>query len=161
MENSYKEEILESSSIGVYKLPGEPAVLINGLPPMPLADSSLIGSAVNDAKPAKFTGFGEWLVGRQVRKLFGKQYFTGEVTQYDEEMGWYKVAYEDGDTEDLEWHELEKVLIPLDINIPIKSMMTKIAKKQKSVQQSAKRKVRTGKNVVSSVKGKENESNTH
>ena len=48
-------------------------------------------------------GYG--LVGREVLKLFGGQYYAGKVTEFHEEMGWYRVvAYEDGDSEDVEWH---------------------------------------------------------
>ncbi|KAJ8533962.1 hypothetical protein K7X08_007286 [Anisodus acutangulus] len=50
-----------------------------------------------------------------------------------------KVKYEDGDVEDLEWHELEQVLRPLDITIPLKTLATKIIKrKQRSIQKSGK-----------------------
>ena len=36
-------------------------------------------------------------------------------------MGWYRWVYEDVDFEDLEWNELEEVLRPLDIIVPLQS----------------------------------------
>ena len=82
-------------------------------------------------------GYG--LVGREVLKLFGGQYYAGKVAKYDEEMCWYRVVYEDGDSEDLEWNELEEVLRPLDIMVPLKSISAKIIRRQqKSVQKPAK-----------------------
>ncbi|OAY83935.1 Dirigent protein 17 [Ananas comosus] len=40
--------------------------------------------------------------GRQVRKLFGDRYYSGKVVEYDDEMNWYRIVYEDGDLEDLD-----------------------------------------------------------
>ncbi|KAF3320354.1 Dirigent protein 17 [Carex littledalei] len=62
--------------------------------------------------------FGECLEGRKVSKLFGDAYYSGKVAQYNAEANWYRVEYEDGDCEDLYWHELEDVLVPLD-NTPL------------------------------------------
>eukprot|EP00252_Welwitschia_mirabilis_P020889 TRINITY_DN5218_c0_g1_i1.p1 TRINITY_DN5218_c0_g1~~TRINITY_DN5218_c0_g1_i1.p1 ORF type:complete len:1369 (-),score=370.83 TRINITY_DN5218_c0_g1_i1:203-4309(-) len=56
---------------------------------------------------------GNSLVGRTVRKKFGRKHYSGSVVSFDEENSWYKVTYEDGDEEDLEWEELKPVLLPL------------------------------------------------
>ncbi|WMV36954.1 hypothetical protein MTR67_030339 [Solanum verrucosum] len=73
-------------------------------------------------------GFGQWFEGREVHKLFGGKYYNGKVTKFDEKTDWFRVKYEDVDNEDLEWHELEEVLQPLDTNIPLKDVVTKIIK---------------------------------
>ncbi|XP_060176871.1 dirigent protein 17-like [Lycium barbarum] len=141
MDFSGKESDVESSlSPGVFELPGEPAVVINGLPPISSnADTFLPCPTVTDAELHKKAGFGQWLEGREVRKLFGNQYYYGKVTEFDSEVGWFRVKYEDGDVEDLEWHELERVLRPLDITIPLKTLAAKIVKrKQRSIQKSFK-----------------------
>ncbi|XP_027176192.1 dirigent protein 17-like [Coffea eugenioides] len=140
MDNTCKVEELEMPVTGIFQLPGEPAIVINGLPPMGPRDSApSTSNVVSDAKQHENPGFGEWLVGREVLKLFGGQYYAGKVAKYDEEMGWYRVVYEDGDSEDLEWNELEEVLRPLDIMVPLKSISAKIIRRQqKSVQKPAK-----------------------
>ncbi|XP_057971826.1 dirigent protein 17-like isoform X2 [Malania oleifera] len=130
MERTCKEEQLESSSTGVFELLGEPAVVINGVPSASPGDFSIVPcETTNDAKSCRDTDFGEWLEGREVRKLFGKQFYTGVVTKFDKETGWYRVVYEDGDFEDLEWHELEEVLLSLDINVPLKTLALKMIKR--------------------------------
>ncbi|KAK4345704.1 hypothetical protein RND71_035880 [Anisodus tanguticus] len=142
MDFSCKEsDVEESLAPGVFELPGERAVVINGLPPVSSsADTLFPFPTVTDAAEShKNAGFGQWLEGREVRKLFGDQYYFGKVTEFDGEVGWFRVKYEDGDVEDLEWHELEQVLRPLDITIPLKTLATKIIKrKQRSIQKSGK-----------------------
>ncbi|KAH9305156.1 hypothetical protein KI387_009560, partial [Taxus chinensis] len=54
---------------------------------------------------------GEEFVGQKVRKRFGKKNYIGKVVGFDQETFWYKVKYEDGDEEDLEWEELEPILL--------------------------------------------------
>ncbi|KDP29044.1 hypothetical protein JCGZ_16433 [Jatropha curcas] len=145
MENTIKGPVSESLETGVFELPGEPAIVINGVPDISPSDGSLIPSSTasdaeqqrNTSLDAEFLGntnFGEWLEGREVQKLFGDQYFTGAVTQFDKETGWYRVVYEDGDFEDLEWHELEAVLVPLDITVPLKSLALKVIKKSQKTE---------------------------
>ena len=46
------------------------------------------------------------LVGAAVRKRFGGVYFTGRVDKYDTELGWYHVAFDDGDEEEFSAEEL-------------------------------------------------------
>lgn len=138
------ERNLESLSASIYELPGEPAVVINGVPDISVEDRKIIqGISQGDGVPMngklcnsgsasgkpKSTGFGEWLEGREVRKLFGQRYYSGTVAKFDKETGWYRVVYEDGDFEDLEWHELQDVLQPLDITTPLKSLALKIVRK--------------------------------
>ena len=50
------------------------------------------------------------LVGLPVLKVFAEGLFRGKVTNYDEKYGYYKVVYEDGDVEELEWLELRSIL---------------------------------------------------
>ncbi|KAJ9184231.1 hypothetical protein P3X46_003978 [Hevea brasiliensis] len=145
MDNTSKKPESESLPTGVFELLGEPAIFINGLPEICPDDSSVVlSSTVSDAESQRNTSlaaeflenavFGEWLEGREVQKLFGGQYYTGTVAQFDKETGWYRVVYEDGDFEDLDWHELEDVLLPLDITVPLKSLALKIIKKgQKTI----------------------------
>ncbi|KAM5559964.1 dirigent protein 17-like [Rosa sericea] len=141
-ENTNKEQEVEpssSSTASVYEIPGEPAVVIDGMLVVPPSNGSLVLSdAVNDAASLGNTRFGVWLVGREVRKLFGEQYYSGTVTEFDEESGWWRVVYEDGDLEDLEWNELEEVLQPLDIMVPLKSLALKTLKKTKKPVQKSK-----------------------
>ncbi|XP_057821905.1 uncharacterized protein LOC131034429 isoform X2 [Cryptomeria japonica] len=54
---------------------------------------------------------GEGVVGQKVRKRFGKKNYSGQVVAFDQETLWYKVTYEDGDEEDLEWEEVEAILL--------------------------------------------------
>ncbi|KAH9330690.1 hypothetical protein KI387_002798, partial [Taxus chinensis] len=51
---------------------------------------------------------GTILVGRKVEKDFGGKLYRGEVIGY---KMFYKVKYEDGDSEDLTWKELESILL--------------------------------------------------
>ncbi|OMP03611.1 hypothetical protein COLO4_10307 [Corchorus olitorius] len=117
---------------GVYELQGEPAVVINGVPKLNPDCNTLVPSNVEmgDAESKKKDeGCGDWLEGREVQKLFGEMYYRGSVIQFDKETGWYRVEYEDGDFEDLDWNELEEVLVPVDITIPLKSVAMKVLKK--------------------------------
>ncbi|RWW62380.1 hypothetical protein BHE74_00030494 [Ensete ventricosum] len=116
----------------VFEVIGEPAIVIDGVPPM------LPGSSVPVCKDITGVGsindpcFGEWLEGRKIRKLFGEQYYSGTVVKFDTEVNWYRVIYEDGDSEDLEWHELEEVLLPLDISIPLTTLAFQMCKLKQS-----------------------------
>ncbi|OVA09958.1 Tudor domain [Macleaya cordata] len=130
METTCKELELGASSTSVYEIPGEPAIVINGMPNVVPSESSVpYFDTASDGELKRNVGFGEWLEGREVRKLFGEQFYSGTVTKYDRETGWYRVVYEDGDSEDLEWNELEEILLPLDIAIPLNALALKILKK--------------------------------
>ncbi|CAA0836453.1 Dirigent protein 17 [Striga hermonthica] len=160
MEAKENGEFTEPSPAGIFKVPGEPAIVINELPPLSSSETDLVVPCdVDDVHPQRFAGFGEWVEGREVRKLFGTNHFNGTVTLFDGETGWYRVVYEDGDFEDLEWEELSEILVPLDVNLPLKTLAMKIVKKrQKSVQKPGKSKV-VGRNNGSfgeKGKGKEN-----
>ncbi|XP_068653317.1 uncharacterized protein [Aristolochia californica] len=124
----------------VYELQGEPAVVINGVPAL---NADLNESAANndldincDPHLKNNHGFGKALEGRGIRKLFSDQYYFGKVAEFDEETNWYKVVYEDGDFEDLEWHELEEVLLPLDVSISLKQVAMSNYKYDKSIFES-------------------------
>lgn len=133
MEINCQEQDSESLSTGVFEIPGEPAIVINGVPNVPPCDGTLVlcdtANATSGKGSQRDTGFGRWLEGREVRKQFGEQIYPGTVTKFDKESGWYRVVYEDGDFEDLDWNELEAVLLPLDITIPVKALALKIIKK--------------------------------
>ncbi|XP_062167175.1 dirigent protein 17-like [Alnus glutinosa] len=145
MENTGTEQELGSSSTEVFKLPGEPAILINGVPDISPCDSTpVLCNTVNDAELSGNTVFGEWLEGRTVLKLFGEHYYSGMVAEFDKDAGWYRVVYDDGDFEDLDWHELEEVLLPLDITVPLRSLALKTIRKNKKLVN------RSGKNVPQS-----------
>lgn len=146
------------STTGVFQLPGEPAIVINGLPPRSSQDDPVPCHIGSDSGPCKgkATGFGEWMVGREVLKLFGEQFYPGKVTEFDKEMGWYRVVYADGDSEDLDWHELQEVLQPLDITVPLKTIAAKVIRKnQKSIQRSKKTVARIANPGKENGKGKE------
>ncbi|KAJ4850920.1 hypothetical protein Tsubulata_030327 [Turnera subulata] len=140
MEN--KRIVLESESLptGVFELPGEPAIVINGVPDATVCDGSIVPSCFpSDTVVGDLgsTGLGEWLEGREVRKRFGDNYYTGTVVQFDKGSGWYRVVYEDGDFEDHYWPELEEVLLPLEMTVPLKSLALKTFKKsQKTTHKS-------------------------
>ncbi|KAL3628587.1 hypothetical protein CASFOL_027633 [Castilleja foliolosa] len=137
-------DFIDSSSPKIFKIPNEPAIVINELPPLSSPEPNLVPCAISVVPPENFAGFGEWLEGREVRKLFEDQQFDGKVTQFDEEMGWYRVVYEDGDFEDLEWHELMDVLVPLDVDIPLKTLATNVIKKKKRKFDQKTEKVKAG-----------------
>ncbi|KAH0652472.1 hypothetical protein KY289_030150 [Solanum tuberosum] len=132
MDFSGKEnDVEECLSHAVFEIPGEPAVVINGLPPISSnVDTFLPCPVVTDTESHKNIGFGQLFEGRQVCKLFGDKSYNGIVTKFDEETSWFRVKYEDRDEKDLEWHELEEVLQPLDINVPLEKVVTKIIKKK-------------------------------
>ncbi|CAD5326144.1 unnamed protein product [Arabidopsis thaliana] len=107
---SIKQEA-QSHPPGIFEIPGEPAVVINGVPDEPQTDCMI---AKDEPISSVTVGSGEWLEGREVRKFFLGRYYSGTVTKFDKQSGWYRVEYEDGDSEDLDWSELEEVLLPLD-----------------------------------------------
>lgn len=120
MEGSHGKQELEVASL--IKVTREPAIIINGIPelrPDCTSDSQPEVNAESQVDPR----FGEWLEGRKVKKLFGDTYYIGKVVKYDSESNWYNILYDDGDQEDLEWCELEKVLLPLDVTIPLKTIV--------------------------------------
>lgn len=144
MENTSKELVTDSSSTIIFEIPGEPAIVINGVPDnVPDSDATLaLKKSVVSAEDNVIKGFGEWLEGREVKKLFGEQYYSGTVIEYDKETGWYRVVYEDGDIEDLDWHELQEVLLPLDILVPLKTIALR------TLRHSKKQVPRSGGSVV-------------
>ncbi|BAD73394.1 unknown protein [Oryza sativa Japonica Group] len=115
----------ESKTASVIKVAREPAVIINGVPDLPpdVASESQ-PEPRNAAEPPVDHRFGEFLEGRKVRKPFGDKHFVGKVDKYDSESNWYSVVYQDGDQEDLEWKEVEEIMLPLDITIPLKTLIS-------------------------------------
>ncbi|TVU36729.1 hypothetical protein EJB05_18674 [Eragrostis curvula] len=122
MEGAHGKPEPETES--VIKVAREPAIIINGVPGLPPDCTSDSQPEVkSNAESQVDPRFGEWLEGRKVRKLFGDTYYVGKVIKYDSESNWYSILYDDGDQEDLEWCELEEVLLPLDITIPLKTLV--------------------------------------
>ncbi|XP_052152028.1 uncharacterized protein LOC127770374 [Oryza glaberrima] len=115
----------ESKTASVIKVAREPAIIINGVPDLPpdVASESQPEPS-NAAEPPVDHRFGEFLEGRKVRKPFGDKHFVGKVDKYDSESNWYSVVYQDGDQEDLEWKEVEEIMLPLDITIPLKTLIS-------------------------------------
>ena len=54
------------------------------------------------------------LVGKQVRKKFGKDYFKGDVVSYDSENDNYRVVFEDSDYGDYDQKEIERIIVEYD-----------------------------------------------
>jgi len=45
--------------------------------------------------------FGKWFLGRDIKILYMRSYFTGKVINHAKDFGWYIIRYEDGETEEL------------------------------------------------------------
>lgn len=138
----------ESKAASVIKVAKEPAIIINGVPDLP--PDCTAGSqpeVKNDAESQVDPRFGQWLEGRKVKKLFGDTYYVGKVAKYDSESNWYNIIYDDGDQEDLEWSELEAVLLPLDITVPLETLVIDKYKLQQSVPDHSRPKVGRPKKV--------------
>ena len=58
------------------------------------------------------------LLGRRVEKLFGGKSFSGLVDSYDEKKKWFRVKYDDDDTEEYTRKELEPLLLELPASEP-------------------------------------------
>ncbi|XP_045799095.1 dirigent protein 17-like isoform X2 [Trifolium pratense] len=131
------------SATGVYEIPGEPAVVINGVPEIVTGSGNGSGTdpsidALNIHETRENMGLGEWFVGRDVQKSFMGRYYSGKVTMYDKQNGWYHVVYEDGDNEDLDWPELKEVLRPLDVKIDLKTLAQKVIRKNIDIKYKAR-----------------------
>jgi hypothetical protein len=73
------------------------------------------------------------LVGRRIKKNFGlnKGTHQGTVVSLDEEHGWFKVKYDDNDSEEMTADELFAVLLPIDaLDSKIGPAATKAAKRE-------------------------------
>ncbi|MED6182896.1 Dirigent protein 17 [Stylosanthes scabra] len=143
MEEKGNEKGSNVLATGVFEIPGEPAIVINGVPAIILSDKTdsvnddASGGTVEEAHTP--LDLGEWFEGREVRKWFMGRYYSGTVVEFDKQTGWYRVLYEDGDSEDLEWHELEEVLVPLDVTMTLKALALRVVKKgKKNAQKSGK-----------------------
>ncbi|OEL24991.1 Dirigent protein 17 [Dichanthelium oligosanthes] len=142
----------ESEAASVIKVTREPAIIINGVPDLPPDCSAGSQPEVkNDTESQVDPHFGEWLEGRKVRKLFGDTYYVGKVAKYDSESNWYNIIYDDGDQEDLEWCELEEVLLPLDITVPLRTLVIDKCKLQGSVPDYSRPKVGRPKKIYATM----------
>ncbi|CAO2166934.1 unnamed protein product [Urochloa humidicola] len=143
----------EAEAASVIKVAREPAIIINGVPDLPPDRTGSEPEVKNDAESQVDPRFGEWLEGRKVRKLFGDTHYVGKVAKYDSESNWYNIIYNDGDQEDLEWSELEAVLLPLDITVPLRTLGIDKFKNQGSVPDYSKPKVGRPKKVYGTMDG--------
>ncbi|XP_020212664.1 dirigent protein 17 [Cajanus cajan] len=138
MEDKGIKQESNASAAGIHELPGEPAIVINGVPDIIPSDCTVAPhNASCKVETHVPSGLGEWFEGREVRKWFMGRYYSGIVTEFDKDSGWYRVHYEDGDSEDLDWHELEEVLLPLDVTISLKALTQKIVRNGKKSVKSA------------------------
>ena len=120
----------EFNSQPVFEVIGEPAVVINGMPNATRGFTPTILDTMDNPVPGNDPCFGKLLVGRKVQKFFGDRYYSEKVEKYDKGTNWYRVVYEDGDFEDLEWCQLEDVLVPLDISIPLMTLAMRMCKSE-------------------------------
>lgn len=131
MESGGSQQESNTSATTVFELPGEPAIVINGVPDIIPSNSTLaLCNTSSTVEAPVHSSLGEWLEGREVLKLFMGRYYNGLVMQYDKQTGWFRVHYEDGDSEDLDWQELEEILLPLDVAIPLKSLAQRIVSRK-------------------------------
>ncbi|QCE08850.1 hypothetical protein DEO72_LG10g68 [Vigna unguiculata] len=132
MEDKGIKQESNTSAAGVYEVPGEPAIVIDGVPDIIPSDCSIVlRDAPSKVETNVASGLGEWFEGREVRKWFMGRYYSGRVTDYDKDSRWYRVHYEDGDSEDLDWQELEEVLLPLDVTVPLNSLAEEVVRRGK------------------------------
>jgi len=58
------------------------------------------------------SNFGEWFLGREIQiRLCMGSILSGRVIDYADDVGWFIVRYEDGDTEELYWKELLEIIL--------------------------------------------------
>ncbi|KAK6778095.1 hypothetical protein RDI58_024813 [Solanum bulbocastanum] len=141
MDFPFNDDMEESLVPGVFEILGEPAIVINGLPPVSSSVDTFspLPTVTDAAEESLNIVIGPWFEGREVHKLFGNKYYYGEITKFNGEVGRFKVKYENGDVEELEWNELDQVLQPLNLNIPLATISTEsIRRKQRSIQKSGK-----------------------
>ncbi|KAG4916285.1 hypothetical protein JHK87_053842 [Glycine soja] len=134
MEDKGIKQESNASAAGVCEVPGEPAIVINGVPDIIPSDCTVAPTPHKSSGKVEMhapSGLGEWFEGREVQKWFMGRYYSGAVTDFDKGSGWYRVHYEDGDSEDLDWPELEEVLLPLDVTVPLKALAQRIVRKDK------------------------------
>ncbi|KAH0722751.1 hypothetical protein KY290_005399 [Solanum tuberosum] len=141
MDFPFNDDKEESLVPGVFEIPGKPVVAINGLPPVSSSVDTFspLPTVTDAAEESLNTVIGPWFEGREVRKLFGNQYYYREITEFDGKVGRFKVKYENGNVEELEWNELDQVLHPLNLNIPLATISIEyIRRKQRSIQKLGK-----------------------
>ncbi|XP_020528981.1 uncharacterized protein LOC18443927 isoform X2 [Amborella trichopoda] len=101
-------------------------------------------------KSFRFYGDGDLLVGRKVSKKFGGATFMGKVLSFDSIYDWYK--YEDGDEEDLEWSELEPIMVKSTKSRNRRSLFSLTRAKRASSSDSEASQSTNGINGISSEK---------
>ncbi|XP_024533525.1 uncharacterized protein LOC9637453 isoform X1 [Selaginella moellendorffii] len=72
------------------------------------------------------------LIGRETRKVFKGRNYIGKVIEFDPEAKFYKVVYEDGDSEELEWKELKATLVSNDGKLLVSNGHVETESKQSS-----------------------------
>lgn len=148
----------DAFATGIYEIPGETAVVINGAPVVPDGSGAVPSRDVSSVIETHGNlDLGDWFVGRDVQNLFRERYYSGKVINYDKESGWYKVQYEDGDLEDLDWPELKEVLRPFDVTISLKTLAQRVIwKNKKSLSKSEKKSVGSQNSKIKTKKTNEN-----
>lgn len=87
-------------------------------------------------------------IGKPIRKDFDGTLYNGVVVNYDVKTKFFKVKYDDDDQEDLEWRELEPLLVPegkSDVDteakpVKVSSLSTLMSQSKKAGSTSAKTK---------------------
>jgi len=98
-----------SSAINLEAVSGSNVDVSNSVPGF--HDSAKSDSLESSQKITPAEGGGIALIGRKTKKDFGGQVYEGEVIDYDYKAKYYKVKYNDGDEEELEWTELNPTLV--------------------------------------------------
>ncbi|KAI4331730.1 hypothetical protein MLD38_029885 [Melastoma candidum] len=115
----------------IIKIPREPAVVMNEIPtsgtyPYP---SPSLPESMKEWEAPRFGQFGEWMEGREVRKVYQGRYQEGMVGKYEPKTGWYRVVYREGQWEDVEWEELEGIVNPIDVSVSLRSLASRVARR--------------------------------
>ena len=73
MDFPFNDDSEESLLPGVFEILGEPAVVINGLPPVSSTDDTFspLPTVIDSAKESLNTVIGPWFEGREACNLFG------------------------------------------------------------------------------------------
>ncbi|KAG0626122.1 hypothetical protein M758_2G103800 [Ceratodon purpureus] len=120
---AYLHQQLFSTATEVVAAPGEPAIVVTDTTAATVTmihdgnygnGNTATEPKEDDKAPAVNHGDGATLVGRLVVKKFKRTKYAGEVVAYDPECKWYKVKYDDDDEEELEFKELEPLLVEAD-----------------------------------------------
>ncbi|KAK7284250.1 hypothetical protein RJT34_18992 [Clitoria ternatea] len=132
MEGKLNLQESNTLAVGVYEIPGESAVMINGVPDVISIDNTIPPcNASNNFETKWPNGLGECFKGREVKKCLRGRYYSGTVIDFDKESGRYRVLYQNGVSVDLLWKDLQEVLLPVDVTIPLQDLLQRPFKQDK------------------------------